>query len=145
MNINRLEGLPSRLSNAAAGVLAERLGPGPTRVRALVDGRTVVMLFSDGLTKGELMQIRQGNGHHVLATRRELQRVIRDELVAVVEDLSSRCVTAFLADTHLDPDVGIIVFLLASDPPREPPGASLDGTYPLEPRRRLREVPRTVA
>jgi hypothetical protein len=111
----------------------------------VVDGRTIVMLFSDGLTKGELAQIRQGNANHVLAIRREFQRVMLDDLVAVVEDLSMRSVMAFLANAHLDPDVGIIVFLLASDSPRRSPGTSPDGTYPIDARRRLREVPPTVA
>jgi uncharacterized protein YbcI len=119
MNSKQLETLPLRLSNAAAGVLAKRVGPGPTRVRAVVDGRTIVILFSDGLTKGERTQISRGHGQHVLATRQELQRLMRDDLVAVVEDQSSRSVGAFFAHTHLDPDVSIVVFMLEPDSPRQ--------------------------
>jgi uncharacterized protein YbcI len=119
MNSKQLESLPSRLSNAAAGVLAERLGPGPTRVRAVVDGRTIVILFSDGLTKGERILIKQGAAHYVQAARQELQRLMRDDLVAVVEDQSSRSVGAFFAHTHLDPDVSIVVFMLEPDAPRQ--------------------------
>jgi uncharacterized protein YbcI len=138
-----VEGLPSRLSNAAAGVLAKRLGPGPTRVRAVVDRQAILILFSDGLTKGERMQMKQGNAHYVQAARQEFQRLMRDDLIDMVEDVSSRNVMVFLAHTQLDPDVGITVFLLEPDSPRRSPGASPDGTYPLDPRarRHLRAVP----
>lgn len=140
-------GFALRLSKAAAGVLAGRIGPGATRIRTVVDEHAIVVIFSDGLTKGELTLIGQGNGDHVLATRREFQQVMRDDLVGVVEELSKRNVSAFLADYHLDPDVGIIAFLLESEPARHPPAKNPDGTYRLDPRtrRRLREVPSTVA
>jgi uncharacterized protein YbcI len=142
MDTNEFENLPSRLSNAAAGVLAKRLGPGPTRIRAVVDRQAVVILFSDGLTKGERMQIRQGHAHHVQATRTELQRLMRDDLVDMVEDVSSRNVMVFLSHTQLDPDVGVTVFLLEPDAPWSP-RASSGGTYPLDSRapRHLHAVP----
>ena len=145
MDSTQLEGLPSRISNAAAGVVTKRLGPGPTRIRAVVDGRTIVILFSDGLTKGERRQIVRGNGHHVLAAREEFQRLMRDDLVAMVQDLSSRSVISFLAHTHLDPDVSIVVCMLESASPRQSAGAGPDGVYRLDPRpragRHLRAVP----
>ena len=139
-------GFASRLSNATGDVLARRIGPSATKIRTVVDRHAIVIIFSQGLTKGELTLINQGNADYVLTIRRELQRVIRDDLVGVVEELSGRNVTAFLADYHLDPDVGITAFLLRRDP-HQPPDRNPDGTYPLDARthRRLREIPPTVA
>jgi hypothetical protein len=147
MDNRRQSGLASQLSRAATGVLGRRIDPGATKIRTVVDGRTILMIFSHGLTEGELMLISQGNRDHVLATRREFQRVLRDDLVQVVEDLSKRVVTAYLADYHLDPDVGITVFLLGEPAFRQPPERNPDGTYPLDThsRRRLAEVPPRVA
>jgi uncharacterized protein YbcI len=147
MHNSRQRALALRLSSAATGVLARRVNPGATKIRTVVDARTILIMFSHGLTKGELTLISQGNADHVLATRREFQQVLRDDLVGVVEDLSRRVVTAYLADYHLDPDVGITVFLLGEPVSREPPERSPDGTYPLgsRTRRRLAEVPPRVA
>jgi hypothetical protein len=147
MDNKRQSGLALRLSSAATGVLARHVNPGSTKIRTVVDARTILMIFSHGLTKGELMLISQGNADHVLATRREFQRVLRDDLVRVVEGLSRRVVTAYLADYHLDPDVGITVFLLDEPAFRQPPERNPDGTYSLDThtRRRLAEVPPRVA
>jgi hypothetical protein len=140
-------GLALQLSSAATGVLARRVDPAATKIRTVVDARTILMIFSNGLTEGELRLISQGNEDHVLATRREFQRVLRDDLVQMVEELSRRVVTAYLADYHLDPDVGITAFLLGEPAFRQPPERSPDGTYPLDAhtRRRLAEVPPRVA
>jgi Na+-translocating membrane potential-generating system MpsC-like protein len=143
----RHSGLASRLSGAATGVLARHVNPGATKIRTVVDARTILMIFSHGLTKGELTLIGRGKADHVLATRRKFQWVLRDDLVRVVEELSRRVVTAYLADYHLDPDVGINVFLLDEPPLRQPPERNPDGTYSLDTRtrRRLAEVPPRVA
>jgi uncharacterized protein YbcI len=147
MDNKRQSALGLRLSSAATSVLARRVNPGATKIRTVVDARTILIIFSHGLTSGELMLISQGNGDHVLATRREFQQVLRDDLVQVVEELSRRVVTAYLADYHLNPDVGITVFLLGEPAPKEPPERNPDGTYPLDSRtrRRLAEVRPRVA
>jgi hypothetical protein len=44
--------------------------------------------------------------------RREFQRVMEDELVAMVEAETGRKVRAFMSDNHVSPDVAVEVFLL---------------------------------
>ena len=44
--------------------------------------------------------------------RRRYQQVMRDELVAAVEEESGRKVIAFMSDNHIEPDVAAEIFVL---------------------------------
>jgi hypothetical protein len=48
----------------------------------------------------------------VLAIRRTYQESMRPELVAMVERLSGRKVSAFMSSNHVNPDVAIESFVL---------------------------------
>jgi uncharacterized protein YbcI len=100
------------ISRGAVQLLREYTGRGPTKARTIISKDTVAIVLADTLTKGERSLVAMGEGEHVLHTRRHLQRVMRNDLVGLVEKLSGRNVEAFFSDNHIDPDYGVEFFLL---------------------------------
>jgi uncharacterized protein YbcI len=100
------------INNGAVRVLREHTGRGPTQARTVIDRDSVTILLSDTLTPAERVLAENGRADHVLMTRHELQVVMRDDLVKVVEDALDRKVIAFMSDNHIDPDMGVEIFVL---------------------------------
>jgi uncharacterized protein YbcI len=94
-------------------VQAEYTGRGPTRASTTINGDWVFVTLTDTLTKGERKLAENGRADFVREARRAFQGAMRNELVAEVEALTQRRVTAFLSDNHLEPDVAIEAFQLA--------------------------------
>ena len=67
------------------------------------------------MTKGERSLVRDGEADRVLETRHAYQRTMRDELAGGVAKLTGREVVAFMSANHIDPDVGVEIFILAPD------------------------------
>jgi uncharacterized protein YbcI len=80
-----------------------------------MNGDLLVIQFADTLTKGEAKLVDLGESEHVLLTRRQFQRAMRDDLVGLVETASGRTVIAFMSDNHIDPDIAVEVFVLQSE------------------------------
>jgi uncharacterized protein YbcI len=108
--------LTSALSSAIVRVFAEHTGRGPTKARAVVARDVVTVVLEDTLTRGERNLVLAGQGETVIAVRRIHQQAMRADLVATVEELTGRSVTAFLSDQQVDPDVAVETFLLERDP-----------------------------
>jgi uncharacterized protein YbcI len=104
------------ISNAVVGILHDWTGRGPTQARTLIGEDVVVVLVHDTLTKGERRLVEEGEDRSVLGMRGSLQRTMRDDLVAAVEQLTSRPVMAFMSANHADPDLAAEIFVLESDP-----------------------------
>jgi hypothetical protein len=69
-----------------------------------VIGRDVVtVVLADTLTKAERNLAAAGKGDMVLQMRQEFQRAMREDLVAAVEMLMERSVSAFMSADHIDP------------------------------------------
>jgi uncharacterized protein YbcI len=100
------------INTGAVRVLREYTGRGPTKARSVVDQNSVTILLADTLTPGERRLAESGKADHVRSTRRLYQQVMRDDLVKVVEDALDRKVIAFMSDNHIDPDMGVEVFVL---------------------------------
>ena len=100
------------LSNVVVRLIREYTGRGPTRAHTHMGENLVTVVLRDSLTKGELSLVRDGLSDTVLKTRKAYQGTMRRELVAEVERITGRTVEAFLSDNHIDPDVGIEVFML---------------------------------
>jgi len=111
------------ISNGAVQLLAEYTGRGPTRSHTVINRDSVAIVLRDTLTKGERRLVEEGRAEHVLDTRHAYQAVMRDDLIALVEQNVHRKVIAFLSDNHLDPDVAVEFFIL--EPQHD--GASADG------------------
>jgi uncharacterized protein YbcI len=108
------------INNGVVRVVREYTGRGPTRARSVIDDNSVTILLADTLTPGERSLAEGGRADSVLTTRHEFQRLMRDDLVKVVEDALDRKVVAFMSANHIDPDMGVEVFVLE---PAERPDA----------------------
>ncbi|HEV3377003.1 MAG TPA: Na-translocating system protein MpsC family protein [Thermoleophilaceae bacterium] len=102
----------AEISRSAVQLLREYTGRGPTRARTTINTESVMIVLGDTLTKGERRLAESGKAARVLAVRHDFQMLMRDELVAIVERTLDRRVVAFMSDNHLDPDLGVEVFIL---------------------------------
>ena len=93
-------------------VLGEYTGRGPTEARTYLNRDSITVLLTDTLTKGERRLVSDGHAPVVLRTRGVFQEMMRAELVARVEDLTGRTVTAFMSANHIDPDIAAETFVL---------------------------------
>ena len=105
------------ISNLTVQLLSEYTGRGPTRARTHISGDLVAVVVQDAMTRGELSLIRNGEENRVLDTRQAFQRTMRAELAGGVAQITGRDVVAFMSANHIDPDVGVEIFILAPDDP----------------------------
>ena len=110
------------ISNAVVRLMAEYTGRGPTKAKTVIGENSVMVLLQDTMTKGERSLASDGKSDLVLQMRQQFQRTMRDDLVGAIEMLLEREVVAFMSDNHIDPDMGVEVFVLA--PQAETDGAS---------------------
>jgi uncharacterized protein YbcI len=116
MNEQRVDGGPSAMiSTAAVHLLHEYTGRGPTRAKTVIKDDLVTVLLGDTLTKGERTLVDTGHSERVMELRHQFQLIMRDELVAVVERQLGRKVMAFMSQNHVDPDLGVEVFVLEAE------------------------------
>jgi uncharacterized protein YbcI len=108
------EGKPpgTMISTAAVQLLREYTGRGPTKAKTAISDDLVTIVLADTLTKGERKLVENGHAERVLELRHDFQLVMRDELVAIVEDRLERKVIAFMSQNHIDPDLAVEVFVL---------------------------------
>ena len=100
------------INNGAVRILRDYTGRGPTKARSMIDDDSVTILLGDTLTPGERRLAESGKAEHVINNRHEFQRLMRDDLVKVVEDALDRKVIAFMSANHIDPDMAVEVFVL---------------------------------
>jgi uncharacterized protein YbcI len=100
------------ISRRSVQLLREYTGRGPTKARTVINHDSVLILLGDTLTKSERTLAESGMADHVQHTRREFQRLMRDDLVDLVEQESGRKVIAFMSDNHIEPDIAAEVFVL---------------------------------
>ena len=109
------------ISNLTVHLLSEYTGRGPTKARTHLSGDLVAVVLQDTMTRGERSLIDQGEHDRVLSTRQAFQHGLREELAGGVAKITGREVVAFMSANHIDPDMGVEIFILAPDrPPREP-------------------------
>ena len=104
--------LTAAISNAVVRCTRDYTGRGPTKARTTLDTNLVVVTLEDTLTRGERSLADSGKGEMVVDIRRCFQMTMRDDMVGRVEALLGRKVIAFMSDNHIDPDVGVEVFIL---------------------------------
>ena len=102
----------ARISDGAVQLVREYTGRGPTKARTTITGDLVTIIFGDTLTKAEHRLVNEGEADVVLDVRRRFQQVMRNDLVALVEQATDRKVLAFMSDQHLDPDLAAETFVL---------------------------------
>ena len=116
------------ISNGTVQLLREYTGRGPTKARTIVSEDAVVILLADTLTKAERKLAESGRGERVMETRHEFQLVMRDDLIALVENQVERKVIAFMSGNNIDPDMAAEVFVLARREHADVSGEPLPGS-----------------
>jgi uncharacterized protein YbcI len=104
--------LLAAISNAVVHCTREYTGRGPTKARTTIGNDIIVTRVEDTLTKGERSLADSGKGDMVLDIRRCFQTTMREHLVAEIEKLTGRKVIAFMSDNHIEPDMGVEIFVL---------------------------------
>jgi uncharacterized protein YbcI len=107
------------ISNMVVQVLREHTGRGPSKSRTHLNDNLISVVVEHTLTRAERTLVANGNTEIVLSARKALQETMREDLVAGVEALTGRTVSAFFSDSSIDPDIALESFLLA--PPLEAP------------------------
>jgi uncharacterized protein YbcI len=116
--------LAAAISDAVVRLLREYTGRGPTQIRTTINENLVVSVLQDTLTTGERTLLAGGQTDLVLDVRRQHHRLMRADLLATIEALTGRHVSAFLSDSHIEPDIAIEVFILEA--PTSAEGATPD-------------------
>ena len=112
------------ISNHVVRTISDYTGRGPTKARTYINDNVVTVVLHDTLTKGERSLVADDLDALVLAMRKAFQGTMRQDLIAGVERILGRAVTAFMSDNHIDPDAAVEVFLLApADSARNGDGA----------------------
>jgi uncharacterized protein YbcI len=104
--------LASAISNAVVQCTRDYTGRGPTKARTTIGNDMIVTSLEDTLTKGERSLADSGKSDMVIDIRRCFQMTMREALVAEIEKLTDRKVIAFMSDNHIDPDMGVEIFVL---------------------------------
>jgi uncharacterized protein YbcI len=111
--------LSAAISNAVVQCTRDYTGRGPTKARTTIGNDIIVTRMEDTLTKGERSLADSGKGDMVTDIRRCFQITMREALVSRVEELTGRKVIAFMSDNHIEPDMGVEIFVLQPSEPSD--------------------------
>ena len=110
------ESAAAQISTRMVQLMSQHTGRGPTRARTTMNTNLIVVVLEDALTRPELNLVRAGEGESVSTQRRLFQRVMRDEAVAAVEELTGRRVLSYMSDLDPENNVAAVVFVLEELP-----------------------------
>lgn len=105
--------LATAISTMVVRVLRKHTGRGPTKSRTNLSDDLIWVVVEDTLTHAERTLVANGKADLVVHVRQAFQDIMSAELIAGVEALSNRTVTAFFSDNTLEPDLAVEFFLLA--------------------------------
>jgi uncharacterized protein YbcI len=102
----------AEISRRLVQIMKEHTGRGPTRARTTVSDDLVVCLMRAGFTTAERTLVSAGREDTVHELREGIQESARQSMVAAVEEVTGRAVTAFMSANHVDPDLAVEIFVL---------------------------------
>lgn len=100
------------ISSQMVQLFAKYLGRGPSRARTTLNTNVVLVAMEKTMTRAEQNLVVLGEAERVRSLRRTLQHSMRDEAVAMIEDLLARQVVAYTADLDTDADIAVVAFIL---------------------------------
>jgi uncharacterized protein YbcI len=104
--------LNKALCSAVGGLYHRHIGRGPTASQAFYFGQTVVVLLAGALTPAERSLADHGRRDAVLKARDALHQAMSADLIAAVEGLTGRTVTASMGVNHIAPDMSAELFVV---------------------------------
>jgi len=111
-NAPHWEPTAAAISNSVVRLTHKYTGRGPTKARTTIADDLVVVVMADTTLQAERKLVEYGEEESVLAMRGKFQTAMREDLVDVVEEHTGRKVAAFMSGNHIDPDMGVEVFIL---------------------------------
>ncbi len=109
---------PSNEKQISYGVVAiykEYLGRGPTTARTEITQIGSATTLEDSLTKAERSLIESGEAPAVRGIRRKFQEAMREDITALVENVTGRKVRSFLSDHDTLEDVAVEMTVFAPE------------------------------
>jgi uncharacterized protein YbcI len=100
------------ISSGMVRLYREHFGKGPTKAKTYAPDDLVICVMRDGLSPVEKTLYERGRASSVREMRSAYLDAVGDSFKSVVEDATGRRVTAFMSQTHVDPDVVVEVFFL---------------------------------
>jgi uncharacterized protein YbcI len=104
--------LLARVTNAVVPLYREHFGKGPTRSKSYLAGNLLLCVMGDLFTTAERTLIAAGEGQRVRAARLAVGEAIEAELRAAVERILDRRVLTSTSQVLLEPEIGMVVFVL---------------------------------
>jgi uncharacterized protein YbcI len=102
----------AEISRRLVQIMKEHTGRGPTQARTTVSDDLVVCLMRAGFTTAEQTLVSAGHADTVHEVREGIHESARGSMVAAVEAVTGRSVTAFMSANHVDPDLVVEIFVL---------------------------------
>jgi uncharacterized protein YbcI len=99
------------ISRAVVQLMARYSGRGPTKARTTIDAGHALVVVEDALTTSERGLVEAGERELVRHQRAALQRLMRDEAIAAVEEACGRRVRLVMSDIAPEAGVAIQLFL----------------------------------
>jgi uncharacterized protein YbcI len=106
--------LASRISTEMVRFMSRYTGRGPTRARTTLNTNVAAVVLEDTLTKAETNLVAAGEIEAVCQQRRTFHHLMRDEVIATIEELTGRRVRAYLSD--ISPEAGIAAHTFVFEP-----------------------------
>jgi uncharacterized protein YbcI len=104
--------LNASIARAAVRLYRSHVGRGPTKARAFFRDNIVDVVLEDVLTRSERSLVASGRHDTVTRVQAALLETMHADLIAAIETLTDRRVTAFMSATHLEPDMAAEIFVL---------------------------------
>jgi uncharacterized protein YbcI len=104
--------LLARVTNAVVHLYREHFGKGPTRSKSYLTTNLLFCVMGDLFTTAERTLIAAGEGDRVRAARLAVSDAIEAELRATVERILERRVLTSTSQVLLEPEIGMVVFVL---------------------------------
>src|SRR4051812_7525872 len=107
--------MAAAVSNAILKIHSEYYGRGASRARTVMGADYVITFLEDIYTPVERTLIEAGRFEAVNETRAAFQETMQERFSSEVERLVGRKVIGFLSQNHVNPDLAVETFILASD------------------------------
>jgi uncharacterized protein YbcI len=104
--------LNAALARAIVRSHARFTGRGPSKAQAFFHGNILVVVLENSMTSGEQSLVAGGRSDAVSRLRREFHESMRAELDGAVEEQTGCAVVASMSDSHIDPDLTALMFVL---------------------------------
>jgi uncharacterized protein YbcI len=104
--------LNAAIARAVVRIHRDRVGRGPTKAHAFFHVNIVVVILEDLLVTEERTLLAGGRDSSVIRLRQEILETMRLDLIAAVERVTDRRVTALMAGTNVEPDMAAQIFVL---------------------------------